>query len=170
MFVVDESVKRLAATRDQVVTLVEALNQPVVAVPGRSAQNAKAFIVGLRHGDGSYGLYIWLWLTRTREVVVYVNDPHPVPIDAWRDAELDARQFCESMGFMTEPVAFRNLGPALQDELLASLPPFQDPARLTAGPQPEPDRFVDSAAPADAPATSLAPAELERVARLLASF
>jgi hypothetical protein len=177
MFVVDPTVQHIQAGRDQIVTLVESINQPHVAVPGKPAQNAQAFVVGIRRPSGDFGLHVYLWLVQSQEAVVYSPEPRTVPLEDYREVELEALQFCESMGFMTEPVGFRTLAPEAQDELLSRLPPFREPAR-PAAPAPEAAPVarpvlaspVEPLPPPPAPAAGASPEQLERLVRFLGSF
>lgn len=172
MFAIDPTVHRIRAGRDQIVTLVESINQPHVAVPGKQAQNAQAFVIGIRRPSGDFAVHVYLWLARTREAVVYSPEQRIVPLAAYRDAELEALQFCESMGFMTEPVGFRHLGPEAQDALLARLPPFRDPVATADAAAPGPSVLASPLDPsaAPAPAAPVTPEQLEKLGRLLGSF
>lgn len=174
MFAIDPAVQRIHAGRDQIVTLVESINQPHVAVPGKQAQNAQAFVIGIRRPSGDFAVHVYLWLARTREAVVYSPEERVVPLAAYRDAELEALQFCESMGFMTEPVGFRNLSPEAQDALLARLPPFRDPVQLAATAPEAPGLSVLASplAPSAVPAAAgeATPEQLDKLVRLLGSF
>jgi hypothetical protein len=174
MFVVDPSVQQIQAGRDQIVTLVESINQPHVAVPGKPAQNAQAFVVGIRRPSGDFNLHVYLWLVQSKEAVVYSPEERPVPLEGYRDVELEALQFCESMGFMTEPVGFRTLAPEAQDDLLSRLPPFRPPARAAApeavAPPPLLASPVEPVPSPPAPVAAPSPDRLERLIRFLGSF
>jgi hypothetical protein len=168
MFAIDPGLQQIHAARDQIVTLLESINRPHVAVPGKQAQQAQAFVIGVRRPSGDFTVHVYLWLTQTREAVVYTPEQRVVPLAGYRDAELEATGFCESMGFMTEPVGFRNLAPEAQDALLARLPPFRDPARSAEGPSVLSSPVDLPAAPA--PAGEASPEQLEKLGRLLGSF
>ena len=173
MFTVDPSVQQIQASREQIVTLAESINQPHVAVPGKQAQNAQAFVIGIRRPTGDFSVHVYLWLAQTREAVVYSPESGTVPLSAYRDVELEALQFCESMGFMTEPVGFRNLAPEAQDRLLAQLPPFRrqvpDPAPVSVEAAPVLASPLEPL-PVPAPSATASPEQLEKLARLQGWF
>jgi hypothetical protein len=50
MYSIDERLKGLPAVKDQVVQLYQSLNAPHLAIPGRKAGPAMAFVLGLRPG------------------------------------------------------------------------------------------------------------------------
>ena len=107
------------------VALHASLNKPSLAVPGKTAQEAQAFICSLRNPNGSFSIYVSLHLTQSHELVHYTDpDRREIPAADYRDAEADAIGFVESMGFMLDNLNFRGLPPDQQDELLKSLPPF----------------------------------------------
>lgn len=188
MFQVDPAVPFLRATREQVVKIVESINQPVVAVPGKQAQICQAFVVSLRNPGGSYSVHVHLFLSETREAVLYSNDVRQLSQEQCHRVEEEAVHFCESMGFMLDNLNFASLPGRQQDELLRRLPPFQrDPSRVASQPggnlmasQPgslTPPGGVAAlgstpgpASRAASPAPGATPAQMERLARLLASF
>lgn len=131
MFSIDPSIRVVKATREQVATLVEAINEPNVAVPGEAAQPARAWVIGVRNPTGTFSIAIYLWLAVSRKPVVYLHEKRWLQADQYAEAEGEAVSFCESMGFMLDNLNFRNLDGAAQTALLAKLPPFSaDPVRL----------------------------------------
>ncbi|HWV37464.1 MAG TPA: hypothetical protein VN033_03195 [Vulgatibacter sp.] len=189
MFFLDPSLTRLDATRESVASIAESVNHPHVGVPGREAQPTSGFVVGLRNEDGTYAIYVYLWLTRTRESVIYGMNDRRLHADEYAAAQNEAFQFCESMGFIMEGLGYRNLAPEVQEELLAKLPPFQQaPApnqlegsptlqaahagpsmnsQLVAAATPGPEVPIELLEPAP---ESAEPVDTSRLARLLASF
>jgi hypothetical protein len=158
MFAADPRIRYIPASREQVVALHASLNKPHIAVPGMLAQEVQAFVVGAANTAGSYTLFVYLFLTQTREAVVYVDherlrlDPPGYP-----EAEAEALAFVESMGFMVEPLNFRSLSSEHQQALMRTMPCFT--------PELRPGSPPDGAAPA---ARSESP-QL-KLARLLAAF
>lgn len=127
MFTIDERVRGLPASREQVVALYQSLNTPHLAIPGKRAGPAQAFVVGLRSGAG-VGALVYLFLAESEDCAVYADEPRYVRPDAYASQEADALAFLESMGFMMDDVNWRAQPPAQQDELLRTLPPFfRDP-------------------------------------------
>ncbi len=147
----DPTVPFVAASREQVVALVESLNQPQISIPTKPPQAAQGHLVGVRNGNGSFSVYAVLFLTETRENVVYVHEPRELSFGEYRAAEADGLAFLESMGFMLDDLNFRSLSREAQEAALRRLPIFTRPAPAAAPPPAAPD---DAAA----------------LARLLASF
>lgn len=160
MFTVDGALKSVPAQRAQVLALHASLNKPHLAVPGKPAQEAQAYICALRNPNGSFTLVVSLFLVQTNELVQYTDaDRREVDANGYTDAEADALGFVESMGFMLENLNFRKLPPAQQDELLRTLPPFGASAR----PAPRP-------ADAEKDKGAVTPTVAAKLARLFAAF
>lgn len=124
MFTVDESLRSLSATRDQVVSLYQSLNSPHLAIPGRQAGPARAFIVGLRSTAG-FSVYVYLHLAEVPDCAIYVSRRRVVSSEAYRGEEDEALAFVESMGFMMDNKNFRGLPAERQNQLLHALPVFR---------------------------------------------
>lgn len=131
MFTYDERIKGLPVTREQVVSVHASLNSPHLAIPGKQAGPAQAYIVGLRGGSG-LAVFVYLHLAETQDCAVYVPERRSVPPEALEAEELEAQQFVESMGFMMDSLNFGTLDLARQEELMKSLPPFLKDPRLAA--------------------------------------
>jgi hypothetical protein len=153
VFEPDPSIRYIPAGREQVVALVESINQPQVSIPGKEPQAVQGFLCGLRNQNGSFSIFVSLFLPKTGENVVYACERREVGMEEYRDVEVEGLHFLESMGFMLDNLNFRNLAPAQQVETLKRVPLFQEPR------------------PAGAGAGSGAPEarNSERIARLLAS-
>ncbi len=161
MFEPDPTLTSVAATREQVVALVESINQPQVAISGKPPQAVQGHLCGLRNANGTFSIYVSLHLPKTGENVVYVHPRRQLTPEEYRAAEAEGLHFLESMGFMLDKVDFRSLAPALQDETLRRVPMFSGP------------RAPAAASPALTPAPAAQPAvdgDAARLARLLASF
>jgi type IV pilus assembly protein PilF len=124
MFSVDDRIKSLPVTRDQVVSLFQSINTPHLAVPGRKAGPAQCFVVTLR-GPSGHGVFVYLYLPESDEEAVYVSERRAVPPEQAPEEEGDAMAFAESMGFMMDNTNFPNYPPEEQDAYMGSLPVFQ---------------------------------------------
>jgi hypothetical protein len=125
MFSVDSRLHHLSAQRSNVIALYASLNAPHIGVPGKTAQEAQAFIVSIRNASGNFAVFVTLYLTKTHELIHYTDSDQPdVPKEGYLDAEADAVGFVESMGFMLDNLNYRALPADQQDNLLATLPPF----------------------------------------------
>jgi hypothetical protein len=152
VFEPDPSILYIPAGREQVVALVESINQPQVSIPGKEPQAVQGFLCGLRNPNGTFSIYVSLYLAKSQENVVYASDRREVGVEEYRDVEIEGLHFLESMGFMLDNLNFRNLAHPQQLETLKRVPAFRAP-RPAAG--------------AGAEAAESRPAE--RIARLLAS-
>ena len=131
MFDPDASIRHVAATPEQVVSLVEGINQPQVSIPGKPPQSVQGYLCGLREADGSTAVLVALHLPLSGENVVYVADRRPSGPDEYAEVELEGLHFLESMGFMLDNLNFHNLAPAQQAETLRRVPLFHVPGAST---------------------------------------
>ena len=154
MFSIDERLRGLPANREQVLALFQSINSPYLAIPGKQAGVAQAFILGLR-GASSFAVLIYLYLSESQDCAVYSSGQRTTTPEAYQAEESDALAFVESMGFMMDNLNFRQLPVERQDEMLHTLPLFfKDPRMI---PSPGGAKKAEST-----PATPLG--------RLLASF
>ena len=127
MFSIDERFRGLPASREQVLSLYQSINSPNLAIPGKPAGPAQAFVVGLR-GSGGYAVFIYLYLADAQDCAVYAPNRRNASPEEYQQDESEALGFVESMGFMMDNANFRGLPVAQQDELLKTLPVFfKDP-------------------------------------------
>jgi hypothetical protein len=153
VFEPDPSILFIPASREQVVALVESINQPQVSIPGKEPQAVQGFLCGLRNPNGTFSIYVSLFLAKSQENVVYASDRREVGMEEYREVEIEGLHFLESMGFMLDNLNFRNLAHPQQIETLKRVPAFQPPR----APGPSSGGEASDARPS------------ERIARLLAS-
>jgi hypothetical protein len=132
VFHVDPTLPFLPVTRDRVVELVESLNQPQISIPGKAPQEARGYLCGMRNTDGSFSMFVSLFLRQAGHNVVYPHDPREFAIGDYPAAQAEGLQFLESMGFMLDNLNFRKLAPAQQELLLQHVPLFSPPGRAPA--------------------------------------
>ncbi len=154
MYQIDPKLKFLSPNRDQVVAVVESINQPQVIIPGRGPQGAQAYVAGLRNPNATFSIFIYLWLSKSKEAVIYSYHQQQFSLEDYREAESEALHFVESMGFMMENLNFRNLSAEAQKEVFDRVPIFASAQRTPEGPVEVKD--VDEAE--------------QKLARLLAAF
>jgi uncharacterized iron-regulated membrane protein len=123
----DPTLTHVPATRDQVVAVIESINQPQVSIPGKQPQAVQAHLVGLRNANGTFSLYVGLFLPHGGENVVYAHDRREIPVEAYREVEAEGLHFLESMGFMLDNVNYRNLAPEAQEQIFGRVPLFSRP-------------------------------------------
>ena len=158
MFTIDSRLRGLPAARDQVVSVFQSINQPHLAIPGKRAGPAQAFIVGLR-GSAGLSVFVYLHLPETQDCAVYVPERRNLSAEEYAGAEGDAQAFVESMGFIMDNLNFRAQPQPEQDQMLKSLPVFLRDPRLAA---PSPAQAVQS------PQKEASPND--KLGRLFASF
>ena len=124
LFNLDETVRVLDATREQVAALFQSINAPHVAIPGRRAGPAQAFIACLR-GTQGFAVSIYLWLSESHDCAVYLTERVAQTPEDYRNLQTDALAFVESMGFMMDNLNYRALPPERQTEVLTSLPMYR---------------------------------------------
>lgn len=153
MFTIDERLKGLPVARAQVISLLQSINQPHLAIPGRRAGPATATIAVLR-GQAGCAVFVHLYLPESYEAAVYLPKNRALTDDQIPSEEADAIAFVESMGFMMDNMNFQARSVEEQEEMIRTQPVFQKEFRAPP---------VGQAAPVQkSPATSLG--------RLLASF
>ena len=153
-FMPEPSIAWVPVVKEQLVAVVESINQPQVSIPGKASQQVFGLLAGVRNGNGTFSIYVGLYLPKAGENVVYVHDRRQLTVDEYREVEVEGLQFLESMGFMLDNLNFRNLAPEVQEQTLKRIPLFSQPR------------------PGEAPSAPVRPAGADpaRVARLLASF
>ena len=129
MFTLDDRVRGLPAQRDQVAALYQSINTPHLAIPGKQAGPAQAFIVGVRTGGG-FNVFVYLHLADARDCAVYLSDRRNLTPDQYREEESEALGFVESMGFMMDNMNFRGLPGPQQDEMIKTQAVFLKEPRL----------------------------------------
>lgn len=143
MFTYDDRIRGLPANREAVQILYQSLNSPQVGIPGKQAGPSQAFIAGFR-GPSGFALFIYLFLIDSNDCAVYVCDRRNMSVEEFQSEENEALGFVESMGFMMDNLNFPSLPREQQEELLKTLPLFQQnlkpnaPAAAGAGPASKP--------------------------------
>src|SRR5207248_4022006 len=127
MFNEDPARTHATAGRDMIVALYDSTNQPLVQIPGKSAQAAQAAIVASRPGRG-YEIVIALTFLESAETVLYA--PDQLVDDAGLPEKIEeALNFAESMGFILDSAGWAALDAERRDELRSRLPAFRAPTQ-----------------------------------------
>jgi hypothetical protein len=138
VFALDEKLRAISASRDQIVALHQSLNTPHVAIPGKKAGPVQAFIAGVR-GTGGFSVFVYLYLEEVPDCAIYVSSRRSVSLEEYRAEEREAIGFVESMGFMMDTMNFRSLNAESQADLMRTLPMFKRELRAQpAAPRNEP--------------------------------
>jgi len=123
----DPTLTHVAAAREQVVAVVESINQPQISIPTKTPQVAQAHLVGLRNANGTFSIYVGLFLRQSGENVIYAHEPREVAVESYPELEQEGLHFLESMGFMLDNTHFRKLAPDAQEQILRRVPLFTPP-------------------------------------------
>lgn len=126
MFTPAPELRRVHASADRVVAIIESINTPNVVIPGCDAEPTQAFIVGVRNPDATFSVMIYLYQTQSFRPAIYVSSPRAVPLAQYPEVEAEAIGFVESMGFMVDNLNFRRLTPVQQADVMERLPVFQE--------------------------------------------
>jgi hypothetical protein len=134
VFTIDLKLRGVPAGREQVLALHQSINAPHLAVPGKQAGPAQAFIAAVRVSAG-FAVFVYLYLADQKDCAVYLSDERAVPAEKFEDQMSEALGFVESMGFMMDNMNFRALKQPEQESLIKTLPVFQRDPKLaiTAG-------------------------------------
>ena len=138
--------------REDIVTIYESANQPLVQIPGRAAQAAQAAVIALRAGR-AFEVLVALTFAESSENVVYAPDA-AVPQSHLQQALDEALNFAESMGFILES-NWAGLDVRQKDEVMRRMSAFQPPQPKEIERPPERPKAADA---------------LSAVARLFAAF
>lgn len=161
MFRFEPDIQHLSLDRSSLAWLAESCNQPNVAVPGHQAQAAQGIVLAVEAGGG-LTCQVAIWLTGTRRLAIFTH-PDTMSPDELPRAIDEAQLFCESMGFILEPMPLES---AEVDRVLARLAGHDDspaePAIIEVVPPPETTPAASTPGPC--------PEELARLGRLLSSF
>ncbi|MFT3706974.1 MAG: social motility TPR repeat lipoprotein Tgl [Archangium sp.] len=145
MYSIDERLRGLPAVKDQVVQLYQSLNAPHLAIPGRKAGPAMAFVLGLR-GPSGFAVFVYLYMQQSGESAVYVPSSGTVPAEQFQGEEAEALGFVESMGFIMDNLNFRGRPPDEQDTIIRTMPVFMR--------EPPPPAAASGGAPGSTPTTT----------------
>jgi hypothetical protein len=74
VFTPEPSIQFVPSTRDQVVAIIEAINQPQISIPGKQPQAVQGLLCSLRNGNGTFSIVVALHLPRTGEHVIYLHE------------------------------------------------------------------------------------------------
>jgi hypothetical protein len=154
VFAIDQRLRGLPASREQVLSVHQSINSPHLAIPGKQAGPAQAFIATLR-GSSGLAAFVYLYLADVGDCAVYAPERRGVPPHELPAQESEALAFVESMGFMMDNLNFTALPLEDQERLLKTLPVFQKDPRAVPG---QPKKGGDEQSPQ------------EKLARLLASI
>jgi hypothetical protein len=130
MFNLDPRIRGIPAHREQVLSFFQSINQPHLAIPGKQAGPAQAYIVGLRSQAGLNSL-VYLYLAESNDCAVYTSATRNVGPEQFEELQALALSFVESMGFMMDNMNFTAIELSEQEEMMRSLPVFmRDPSGI----------------------------------------
>lgn len=124
MFEIDNSLKYIEASRDDVLEIIASINIPLVAAADHPSEPTKAYICSLRKQENLIILYIYLYLIQSNIGIIYISTEGPTTEKDYPAMKSSALEFAEGMGFLMEDLTFSSLGEQEKENLLSSLPLF----------------------------------------------
>ena len=124
MYVLDEKRTSIPLKDRRVLTLIQSINLPMIAAADYPAEETQAFVITLQANDESLETYIYLHLSQTNQCVLYSFSEIPFLADRMEEAETEALDFVESMGFIMDNLRFHKLSAAEKNSLQKELPVF----------------------------------------------
>lgn len=157
MLKIDPTLQQIGVARQNVVTLLESVNSPLVNIPAHGTASTSAYVVGAVGGPGAYRVYVYLRQPDNgNAVTIYVSDPADLSAEQYRIEESEAVRFLESMGFVMDNRNFRALTDEAQVREInrvglfapkrASVFDLVDPVSVAPGPQVHDPESEDSLA------------------------
>ena len=126
MFSVDPRIKQLPPQPESIVAIHTSVNTPPLTLPGFPNQPVRAAVVGISSGK-VFGVFIHLYLTQSKRALVYVDkERSTVLADGYLPLEEEGLGFVESLGFIMEPVNFKEMSREEQLQTIQTLPCFRE--------------------------------------------
>jgi hypothetical protein len=124
MYVLEAGLKAVQL-QGTILTLIQSINRPMVAAADLPAEETQAFIVSVQSPtDRSISAFIYLHLLQSNQCVIYRYSDAPFMGDRLEEAETEALDFVESMGFMMDNLRFNKLQSSEQEVLSKEIPIF----------------------------------------------
>ncbi len=124
MFEIDNSLKYIEASKDDVLEIIASINIPLVAAADHPSEPTKAYICSLRVPENLIAVYIYLYLIQSNIGIIYKSTQGPTTEKDYPTMKSSALEFAEGMGFLMEDLTFGSLSEQEKEELLSSLPLF----------------------------------------------
>lgn len=124
MFEIDNSLKYIEASKDDVLEIIGSINIPLVAAADHPSEPTKAYICSLRKQENLIVLYIYLYLIQSNIGIIYISTEGPTTEKDYPTIKSSALEFAEGMGFLMEDLTFGSLGEQEKENLISSLPLF----------------------------------------------
>jgi len=124
MYVLEHDLKGIDLGGKKVLTLIQSINQPMVAAADYPAEATQAFVVTVQASDQSIESFIYLHLTKTNQCVMYRYGDAPMMVDLMEDAETEALEFVESMGFIMDNLRYTKVDAGERAQIERDTPIF----------------------------------------------
>lgn len=124
MFEIDNTLKYIEASQDDVLEIIGSINIPLVAAADYPSEPTKAYICSLKKPKKLIVVYIYLHLIQSNIGIIYKSTQGLTPEKDYPTMKDSALEFAESMGFLMEDLAFDNLSGQEKEDLMKSLPLF----------------------------------------------
>ncbi|MCB9655885.1 MAG: tetratricopeptide repeat protein [Deltaproteobacteria bacterium] len=127
MLKVDYTINHIPVGPEYVASLYESISQPLMNFPETGAHPTGAYLLGIRHPNNVYTLFLYLFQPGTGAVVVYVSEPRALSREQFQVEEHEALGFVESMGFLLNSMDFGRMSPADRLAVIERVPLFHPP-------------------------------------------
>jgi outer membrane biosynthesis protein TonB len=124
MFEIDNTLKYIEASQDDVLEIITSINIPLVAAADYPSEPTKAYICSLRKPKKLVAVYIYLHLIQANIGIIYKPTEGSTPEKDYPTMKDSALEFVENMGFLMEDLGFENLSEREKEDLMKSLPLF----------------------------------------------
>lgn len=124
MYLIDPQRQTIDFQGRSIISLIQSINQPLIAAADYPAEETQAYVITLQAGDRSLSTYIFFHLQRSNQSVIYYYDQAPFMGDRLVEAETEAVDFVESMGFMMDNLRYDRLPEAERERLQKEIPLF----------------------------------------------
>lgn len=124
MFVLEPSKRFIDTQKKSILTFIQSINLPMVAAADHPAEETQAFIITIQNVDRSLETYIYLHLQETNQSVLYAYDEAPFMGDRLDEAEGEALDFVESMGFMMDNMRINKISEEERRVIMEETPAF----------------------------------------------
>lgn len=131
MLKVDVNLTHVSATPDDVLTLLESINLPLVSIPNVGTAPTQAYVIGLRNANNTYTVMVCLRQQENDANLIYVSEPRELNAEQYRYEEAEGRRFVESMGFLMNDLAVRSVSRETCEKLMQRIEAFERPGRDT---------------------------------------
>lgn len=107
---------------EDVVDLFSSVNTPLIAMPGRSSEEIRAYVLAHRGLGKTLEMHVYLHVISNNLHYVYGCTANPFPATEYENMKAAALDFVETMGFIMDSNGFGGLNEEAKQQLFAEAP------------------------------------------------